>query len=166
MAFGAQFFGYECNRAVPAGMKSLPGKKSLGVTTLCARFPLHYLGRVLRDSETVHFHPLFHREYEPRTSSLRAPGEGPRLVTADHLIRRRLALRCTNGTHGAQEPTQGARPDRLVRTWVRLGTPAPKKQKGSPITSQSCSSSFRRKETTTLKHWLLGSRLESLCDCV
>ena len=35
MAFGAQFFGYQPNGAVPVGIKLLPGKKSLGITTLC-----------------------------------------------------------------------------------------------------------------------------------
>ena len=35
VACGAQFFGYEPNRAVPARIKLLPGKRSLRVTTLC-----------------------------------------------------------------------------------------------------------------------------------
>ena len=39
---------YEPRWAVPAGIKLLPGKKSLGVTTLCARIPVQNLFIILR----------------------------------------------------------------------------------------------------------------------
>ena len=42
VAFRAQFFGYEANWVVPAGIKLLPGKKTLGVMTLCTRILLQY----------------------------------------------------------------------------------------------------------------------------
>lgn len=66
-------------------------------------------------------------------------------------------------TGEAQEPAKGVPPVRLLRTQVQFRNPAPKRQKGTLITSQSCWSSLIGDETETKA---LGGGLETLHECV
>ena len=59
-------------------------------------------------------------------------------------------------TGEAQEPAKGAPPIRLVRTRVQFGKPAPKRQKGSVITSLSHLSSLMGDKTPTIRCWVVG----------
>ena len=63
---------------------------------------------------------------------------------------------CSNGTREAQESAEGV-PIRLVRTRVHFGRPAPKRQKGSLITSQSCTSNSTRDEEWSCNSKVLGT---------
>ena len=69
----------------------------------------------------------------------------------------------------AQEPAKGVPHMRLVSIQVQFGKSAPKRQKGSLITSQSCPSSLtgvlveETDETAALK--ALGGQLQMLCEC-
>ena len=68
-----------------------------------------------------------------------------------------------SGTREAQESAQGVPP---IRTLVCFGRPAPKRQKGGPITSQSCPNSSIMNKEQNCNSKALDGRLESLCDCV
>ena len=86
--------------------KVLPGKKSLGVTTLCVRIRLHYLGARLGFGDGAFPPPL-----PPGVRTLGRQERSPCQAPADRLIHSRLALpahqgedpTCASGTREAQE---------------------------------------------------------------
>ena len=127
-------------------------------------------GGLVRDSDSAFPPPL---PLGLQTSGCRE--RQPHLVPAGRLIHRRPALLAHRGNNprmcswNPRGPGTGSgMPISLLRTQVRFGRPARKRQKGSLITSQRCTSSSTRDEerSCNTKVLLLGSRLESPCDCV
>ena len=140
----------------------LPGKKALCLISLYKN-PATLLGAHLwfRDSDFT--------SLVPGMQTMKCQDQWPHMASVDWLIHRGLDLLvCEHKDPGstkepseAQEPAKGVPHMRLVSIQVQFGKSAPKRQKGSLITSQSCLSNHGRWNHDSK---VLGGELEMLCE--